>query len=102
MPGHVKRCAVGVDLEVHDYSQHFEKGSRGEVGVRPQGPGAPLAAAAWSADSKSVVVAGKGATQLAALYLTRPPPSLKAQIFPLPLPPLPGAPAGHASCRLSW
>ena len=57
-----------------------------------QGAGAPLAAAAWSADSKSVVVAGRGDCQLAALYLTRPPPALEAQIFPLPLPPLPGAP----------
>jgi hypothetical protein len=54
----------------------------------------PLASAAWSVDSRSVVVAVRGDRQLAALYFTQPPPSLEAQLFPVPVPalPVPGAP----------
>jgi hypothetical protein len=53
-----------------------------------------------------VVLAGRGDSQLAALYLTRPPPGLEAQTFPLPLPPLPGlqwrchAHHGFFACRV--
>jgi hypothetical protein len=46
--------------------------------------------AAWSADSRSVVVAHEQQCQLAVLYFMQDPPGLEAQLFPLPLPHLPG------------
>ena len=55
-----------------------------------QGATGSLAGAAWSADSRAVVVAQAGSRQLAVLYLMQDPPGLEAQLFPLPLPQLPG------------
>ena len=52
-----------------------------------------LAGAAWAPDSRTLLVAGAGARQLAALCLTRPAPALDAQLLPLPLPPPPAAAA---------
>lgn len=52
----------------------------------PQGVAQPLCGAAWSPDSKAMLVANAGSRQLVALYFTQQPPGMEAQTFPIALP----------------
>jgi len=51
-----------------------------------QGTAQPLCGAAWSPDSKALLVANTGSKQLVALYFTQQPPGMEAQTFPVALP----------------
>ncbi|KAL4853578.1 Aladin [Chlorella vulgaris] len=83
------------------WSQRWVAAAAGGGGGGGGGGSGEVVEACWGADSRSLVLAYSNSPQLVCLHFTQDPPSLQAQLLPLPLPELDGK-GGSLVQALAW